>query len=41
MAGRRVGGRPMWIIWGLPVAAGAIAYAAREHTKWFWKGVGR
>jgi lipid A 4'-phosphatase len=27
MAGRRAGGRPMWIVWGLPVAAGAIAGA--------------
>ena len=27
MAGRRPGGRPMWIVWGLPVAVGAIAAA--------------
>jgi lipid A 4'-phosphatase len=27
MAERHAGGRPMWIVWGLPVAAGAIAGA--------------
>ena len=27
MAGRHTGGRPMWIVWGLPVATGAIAGA--------------
>ena len=27
MAGCRAGGRPMWIVWGLPVASGAIAGA--------------
>jgi hypothetical protein len=36
MVRRGGGGQPMWIIWGLPVAGGAIAYAAREPAKWFW-----